>query len=587
MGRITIRKLALLALALAFVLVLPAGCSKQAPTESPGGGSGYAGALDTSYENALDVTGQLALGTMKLEGTPDAVTAEQAAKLLPLWQALAGSALQGDAEHKAALRQVEGTMTGEQIAAITAMRLTGEDVGAWTQSQGGGPLAGGDQRPGGGMRPGGGAQGLTEEQIAQMREQFQNASPEELATRRAQFSAGGQGQSGSGGRAGSPAGGGSSAVLTRGVIALLAERSGTALAPAARRTRVPTETPLPAGASVRATPTAPQPEPTSTVVGTGTPQSAEPPETPTPIPSPTPEPVVYVVQPGDSLAAIGRAYGVTVAAIVEANSLQDPDRIRTGQELVLPDPARLPAAVIGSGSGASPGAGAGMAAPAAPAPALRWVQDTDPGPPFTVEVSANRATQDPLVAKSKTYKVTGIVRNHGERTYAVSALHVTFYDAEGFRGYINKYPMVPGAEWIWHGRTEADFPCLLLAPGEECPFSIEITAQDMASFLIHPDATRTERASAPVELSGVRVSRDGTAYVRITGTATNPNPFVVKDVTVVGTLIDGGGQIVSVGSTYVLGESIQPGASVPFDVRVRAEPYARYQLYAQAQGDGE
>jgi hypothetical protein len=116
---------------------------------------------------------------------------------------------------------------------------------------------------------------------------------------------------------------------------------------------------------------------------------------------------------------------------------------------------------------------------------------------------------------------------------------------------------------------------------------VEITAQDMASFLIHADAVPTGRESAAVELSGVQVSADATGYVRITGTATNVNAFKVKNVTVVGTLVDGNGQIVSVGFIYVLEEDIEPGASVHFDLRVEAEAYASTQLYAQAERDWE
>jgi hypothetical protein len=110
-------------------------------------------------------------------------------------------------------------------------------------------------------------------------------------------------------------------------------------------------------------------------------------------------------------------------------------------------------------------------------------------------------------------------------------------------------------------------------------------AQDMASFVIHPDALATERESAPIELSGVRVVEDGTGYVRLGGTATNGNPFKVKNVTVVGVLMDARGEIVSMGSTYVIQEDIEPGGSVSFDVRIEKEPYARYQLYAQAERD--
>jgi LysM repeat protein len=298
--------------------------------------------------------------------------------------------------------------------------------------------------------------------------------------------------------------------------------------------------------------------------------------------------VTYVVQAGDTLAAIARAYGVTVAAIVEANDIHDADTIQVGQELVIADLAQVPAAVS-----PAPGtlddeglvATAETAPPLPPAPALKQLADNDPGPPLTIEVSANRATQDPLVEKSRTYLVSGMVRNDGDQTYAVSAIHVTFYNASGFRGTFHKYPLVPGGEWLWHGQTEADFASLLLAPGEEWPFTVEITAQDMASFLIHPDAVATERESVPVELSEVRLVDEGTGYLRITGTASNVNPFAVQNVTVSGVLLDADGQIVSMGSAYVLEEDIAPGESVRFDLRVAEEPFTDYRLYAQAERD--
>ena len=89
----------------------------------------------------------------------------------------------------------------------------------------------------------------------------------------------------------------------------------------------------------------------------------------------------------------------------------------------------------------------------------------------------------------------------------------------------------------------------------------------------------------PVELGGLSVSTDTTDYVRIRGTATNVGKLKAKNVIVSGALIDGSGQIVSVGSTYVLQEDIAPGESVRFDLRIASAPYVRYQLYAQAERD--
>jgi LysM repeat protein len=62
--------------------------------------------------------------------------------------------------------------------------------------------------------------------------------------------------------------------------------------------------------------------------------------TPTPAavatPVPPPQPVTYVVQAGDTLAAIAQRFGTTVQAIQAANGIDDPDEILVGTELVIP-----------------------------------------------------------------------------------------------------------------------------------------------------------------------------------------------------------------------------------------------------------
>lgn len=93
-------------------------------------------ALDASYEGALPVSSQLALGIFELQFTENAVSAEQAETLLPLWQAIQGGSLQSEAETNAVLKQIEGAMTAEQLAAIAAVQLTFEDMGAWMQERG-------------------------------------------------------------------------------------------------------------------------------------------------------------------------------------------------------------------------------------------------------------------------------------------------------------------------------------------------------------------------------------------------------------------------------------------------------------------
>ncbi|MCX2726388.1 LysM peptidoglycan-binding domain-containing protein [Thermomicrobium sp. 4228-Ro] len=51
----------------------------------------------------------------------------------------------------------------------------------------------------------------------------------------------------------------------------------------------------------------------------------------------------YVVQPGDTLTAIANRFGVAVSALAEANNLTDPDRLLVGQVLVIPPSAPVAA----------------------------------------------------------------------------------------------------------------------------------------------------------------------------------------------------------------------------------------------------
>jgi hypothetical protein len=87
--------------------------------------------LNTSYANALPVETQLVFGTLKLEGTPQAVDPTMATQLLPLYtllQQLTTSGSAAQAEIDAVLDQIQGTMTADQIHAIAAMKLTQTDL---------------------------------------------------------------------------------------------------------------------------------------------------------------------------------------------------------------------------------------------------------------------------------------------------------------------------------------------------------------------------------------------------------------------------------------------------------------------------
>lgn len=49
-----------------------------------------------------------------------------------------------------------------------------------------------------------------------------------------------------------------------------------------------------------------------------------------------PAETTYEVVPGDTLGAIAQRFNTTVAALVDANNIADPDSIEVGQVLVIP-----------------------------------------------------------------------------------------------------------------------------------------------------------------------------------------------------------------------------------------------------------
>lgn len=88
---------------------------------------------------SLSEAAQLSLGSFKLEGTENAITAEQALNLKTLWQvyqSLNQSDSASQEEITALIEQIKGTMTPGQMQAINAMKLTQEDVFAMMQEQG-------------------------------------------------------------------------------------------------------------------------------------------------------------------------------------------------------------------------------------------------------------------------------------------------------------------------------------------------------------------------------------------------------------------------------------------------------------------
>jgi hypothetical protein len=165
--------LAAVIVVLAIVLVA---CGAKATATATTGGAGTPAANGTPgarFNNRpLPLAESLLVGTLKLQGTSNAVTATQAAALVPLWQAyaqLTSSNTAAQAEIDAVVSQIQTTLTPAQVSAITAMKLTSQDLFTEMSSlgltNGGGangtpgfrltPRAGGGAGGGGGFRGGG------------------------------------------------------------------------------------------------------------------------------------------------------------------------------------------------------------------------------------------------------------------------------------------------------------------------------------------------------------------------------------------------------------------------------------------------
>jgi hypothetical protein len=171
----------LIAVAALFLSACGAG---RGSSVSSGSASGFRSGSRTP--RVLTPEAKLALGTLKLEGTSEAVDPTLAAKLLPLWQLLEqlnGSSSTAPQEVAAVLSQIQATMTAEQVGTISAMQLTSADMASVFQQQGqaggtGSASAGGSRASGsgasasgnrgnaggtfffaGGAAPGGGAPG--------------------------------------------------------------------------------------------------------------------------------------------------------------------------------------------------------------------------------------------------------------------------------------------------------------------------------------------------------------------------------------------------------------------------------------------
>lgn len=553
--------------ALALVALVLTGCRSEASSTPKAGDMGDAG---------LDEVGRLALGILQLEDTDNAVTSEQAGAMLPFWQLLQSGALISDAETASVVKSIEGVLTADQLAVVSAVDASSEGLAAWMETQAmQSPEPGADQsgawsgRPQGMAPPEGVAplDGAVDEDRAAMRERMQSMTPEERETAMAER--GFQPQAGAGGRSGGAGvqmgqegatpeamslSGGSSYQLVASVIRLLSQRSGQA-APGGGWPGpggAGEGGAAPGGVEVGGEPVLVAPE------GEASPESKAA-ATPTPTPTAPPEAEAATVNAVAASVSVEPALSAAPAPGVAAEVLPVA-QVSASEPQEAPQPAVVQA--------------------------LTPIPDTDPGPPLTVAITTNTAVPNPDLEGGTIYHVAGYVSNPTDEVYAVTAVNVTFYDAAGFRGAF--YPFTGrgarGGEWIWHGDIDANIDCPLLAPGGVCPFSVQIAAQNMASFLVHPDAVIAEwHEPAAVDVSVLQVVSE-VGYTRIGGAVANPNAFAVKNVVINGVLLDSAGRMVGMGAESVV-KAIPAGTSAQFEVRIAGTAYVTYELHAYAEGD--
>jgi hypothetical protein len=95
--------------------------------------------LNTEYPDAINVRNQLAFGALRLDGSDNAITPQQARQLLPLWQAivaLSGTSTSNELELSAVQNQIAEAMSEAQLQSIAGMQLTNAQLGEYYAQHG-------------------------------------------------------------------------------------------------------------------------------------------------------------------------------------------------------------------------------------------------------------------------------------------------------------------------------------------------------------------------------------------------------------------------------------------------------------------
>lgn len=137
--------LTLTAGALTLAACAPAQPAASVPASTTGGMTAAtstpaaAAYLSIAYADAASLRNQLAYGTLKLEGSPQAVSPAQAKTLLPLWQAviaLSGTDTTATEELAAVQDQITAALTPAQLQAIAVLQITNAALTAFYAEHG-------------------------------------------------------------------------------------------------------------------------------------------------------------------------------------------------------------------------------------------------------------------------------------------------------------------------------------------------------------------------------------------------------------------------------------------------------------------
>jgi len=157
---------------------------------------------------------------------------------------------------------------------------------------------------------------------------------------------------------------------------------------------------------------------------------------------PEPVPLQHVVQPGETLSSIAAAYGVSVAELIEANHIQNPDLIRPGEVLFIP--GRTVTVTPSAVSSEPPGS----PAPSPTVPARPVLSTLPPSGPPGVEIAA-------VLGAGDLARETVRLRNRGGIVLLESW---SLSDTAGDRFIFPRLVLFPGAEVFLHSGPGASTP---------------------------------------------------------------------------------------------------------------------------------